>query len=246
MSLGPRIDAIETYAAPAYRILAASSGIVSSDKIVEFVCSSGSCVATLPNASSFPVGQLIKIVRAQDFTPANTLSINTTSGQLISGRASGSIKLQPLDYIEVVSDGSAWHAIQLQETVCFIGFLPNASSIGTSNTVMNYSIIQVNTHSCYSSGIFTAPCAGKYDYDAMIVSPTNLTGQWDFMAVKNGVSEFNHFIKAGTAFGNTYQAVTITGTIPLAASETISIVSYANVVLSSSSTCMLSIRKTGN
>jgi hypothetical protein len=146
-----------------YSTKTANYTLVNSDDVVQFNCASGSLVATLPDATLATVGKRFKVRRAADATIANTLTVNTTSSQTIDTRASGSIHLAPSDYLEVVSDGSNWQVVTLQETISIAYGLTTSQAV-SGNAVIKYDTKLKDTHGAFSTstGLFTAPAAGLY------------------------------------------------------------------------------------
>jgi hypothetical protein len=150
---------------PYFNLQTTNYTLLYSDDVVQFNCSSGSLVATLPTAVGYG-GKRLTIRRAADATPANTLTINTTSSQTIDTRASGSIHLQPSDYAVVMSDGSNWQIITIQETVFAFCYISSTSQTPGANVQFNFDTKIVDTHGAVTTGAaawkFTAPQAGTY------------------------------------------------------------------------------------
>ncbi|CAM6005513.1 unnamed protein product [Sphagnum balticum] len=162
---------------PVYSLKTANYTLQSADKIVQFNCSSGSLTATLPSASTVTTGQPYEICRAADATPSNTLTVNTTSSQTIQGRASGSIKLQPSDFLIVFSDGSNWQIAEIQETIS-ARYTPTGTqsfSNGALTTITTFTVKNWDTHSAFSAGVFTAPVAGRYKVSYQAAANTLVT-----------------------------------------------------------------------
>lgn len=164
--------------------------LLQSDDVVQFNLASGALTATLPDATLAVVGKRFKIRRAADATPANILTINTTSSQTIDGRASGNIRLSPSDYLEVVSDGSNWQVVTLQETVSFIYNTNGGQAYSNGGTTVTLSNKVKDTHSAYntSTGIFTAPVAGLYHFEMSLTS-LNATASSTAIGIYNDIQQ---------------------------------------------------------
>jgi hypothetical protein len=173
-----------------YALKTSNYTLTSTDVIVQFNCSSGNLVATLPSAASVTVGQRYEITRAADATPANTLTVNTTSAQTIQGRASGSIKLSPSDYLIVVSDGNNWQIAEIQETVASIYTMSTGQSVAATTTDLKYDTKVRDTHSAYntSTGVYTVQVAGQYRVTggATFTSGTTVTQLFRTQAAQAG------------------------------------------------------------
>lgn len=211
-----------------FSLQSANYTLLGSDDVVQFNCSSGSLTATLLSASLVPVGKRYEIRRSADATPANALTINTTSAQTIDGRASASVILSPSDYLVVVSDGSNWQVVTLQETVASRYTTANAQvfSNGTATVITTWTK-DYDTHSGMnaSTGVYTVKVAGRYRVMGKNSVDFNASAQYNvqFDIRKNG-SPFTQVNTSGTlgaAQPSTLVAVPVTDTEYFAAGDTI-------------------------
>lgn len=227
---------------PYYNPQTANYTLLYSDDVVQFNCSSGSLVATLPTAVGYG-GKRFTIRRAADATPANTLTINTTSSQTIDTRASGSIKLSPSDYAVVISDGSNWQVVTLQETIAASYQNLNVVS-NTAGNAYNYSTKIFDTHSAVTTGSgntwrFTAPAPGKYRVSASAYNAN--TSQNSIQIVQNGTAVAQSFTPiAGSANMNA------TATMQLATGDTVYATPTTTHSVSDTICNVISIEKIGN
>lgn len=224
--------------------------LLASDDVVDFGISSAA-TATLPSAASVPTGKRFTIKNINSST--DQVTIATTSGQTIDGRASSSILLSANDFVQVVSDGSNWKTVVLQETIAAVYF--NTAGTTVNNTLANlpYATKIFDTHNAYSAGIFTAPATGKYAYDANAWSVTtmNSSTSWYLQGYKQGSTLYGQDNKAGTGAPNTGNAVRVTGIVDLVAGETFQIKANLDTATSvnlvgTSGANVFSIQKIGN
>lgn len=174
---------------PYYNLQSASYSLTVYDDVVQFNCSTGSFTATLPSAASVPVSKRFEIRRAADATPANTLTVNTTSSQTIDGRASGSIILSPSDYLIVVSDGSNWQVVTLQETVSatYNAYTNTGALSSSTGNLIGWNTKEIDTHSGMSAGTYTVRVAGLYAITASISTTSSSSGgEAEHSLQKNG------------------------------------------------------------
>lgn len=145
-------------------------------------------------------------------------------------------------------------AIAASETVA-IKYYDNAgTTINTSNNTKPFATKVYDTHNAFvgSTGIFTAPIAGKYAFSVKHISSTALAAndQWNFFAYKNSAVIVATDVKAGTGATNTFNSVHITGDIDLLAGETLQFNSHTALgTLSLTSTSgynQVSIHRVGN
>lgn len=195
-----------------------------SDDVVEFNITTGQ-TATLPTAAT-QVGKKLTIKNLDTSTAATILTINTTGGQTVEGRASGSIKLSPRDFLQVVSDGSNWKAVVMQETIVanYGNFsTPSGSVSTTSGDTIQWSTSEIDTHSGMSSGTYTVPAPGLYDISAQVIGSTTNTNPHyiNIRIYKNGspIKEGGVYFETTTASRTMYS--TVTGSLRLVAGDTI-------------------------
>ena len=189
-----------------YSTKTSNYSLVSSDDVVQFNCAGASLTATLPDATLVIVGKRYQIRRAQDGVINNILTVNTVSSQTVDIRTSGSIKLQPSDYLICVSDGSNWQVVTLQETVeCH--YTGASTTYATSNTVVPYATKVRDTHSAYSAGTFLVPVAGDY----IIMAQGNSTS-FSSTATGNGIGG-GIYRNGATSIAETYMVSQVTGTV---------------------------------
>lgn len=221
-----------------YSAQAANYTLLTTDQTVQFNCSTGSLTATLFSAASAVVGQPYTITRFLDATPANRLTINTTSAQTVGGRASGSIKFQPGDFMTVISDGTNWQIADIQETVSMRARISGGASTATSGNALGFATLDWDTHSAFASNTtFTCPTAGYYR-----MMTTGLSGN----ANNNGVAVFKNtvldtagFTVAQTTAGSSSFLVSCAAGDTLYLGANGGTTSYAN----NSSNCWVSIDK---
>lgn len=228
---------------PFFNLQSANYTLLTSDDVVQFNCASASLTATLPSATLVPVGKRFEVRRSADNIPANILTINTTSSQTIDGRASGSIRLSPSDYMVVISDGSNWQVVTLQETVAAeynIGAatltLANATNyftdFGTKETdthsaVVNAGVgLQTSTATAWK---FVAPVAGRYMITSSCLFPQgNTTSITTETAIYINSVQKMYSLTGGQSsgvIGGGVQA-TVSGTIRLNAGDAIQVLLY--------------------
>lgn len=139
---------------------AASYTLTATDRTVIFSGLGGGATATLPNAAQF-TGRVFRIKNADT---TNDVTINTTSSQLIDGRASGVIVLKAPynDSISVVSDGSNWKILAKAETQVLTssgshtsatGAITGIYQSGSANVTLTYGKWRV---SCLTGGSMSA------------------------------------------------------------------------------------------
>lgn len=191
-----------------------------SDDVVEFNLA-GNATATLPSAANI-TGKRFTIKRI-DVTSA-TMSVATTGGQTIDGRASGSIKLSVGNFGTFVSDGSNWVSIVLYETIS--ARVQNGSAtITASDSIVKHSSTIHDTHSAYSAatGFFTCPVAGYYicSVNVDVASSTFTPTQFATASINKNGSFVNGNVAKG-ATGNSDLQATACFTILCAAGDTIS------------------------
>lgn len=198
--------------------------LLMSDEVVDFAITTAQ-TATLPTAASV-TGKRFTIKNLDTSTAATILTINTTSAQTIDGRASGSIKLSPRDFIQVISDGVNWKVIIMQETVVanYGNFsTPSGSVSTTSGDTIQWSVSEIDTHSGMSAGTYTVQVAGLYDIFAQILgSTTNTNPHYINIRIYKNASP----IKEGGVYFETTTAAramyaTVFGSLRLAVGDTI-------------------------
>lgn len=141
----------------AYTTKSGSYILTTADEVVDFTATA---TATLPTASG-NTGRIFTIIN----NSTATITINTTPSETIGGRASGNIKLTRAgDYITVVSNGSNWLIRNIQESISgvFTGAPPTGTGPNTTRNTVTYGTTVIDTHSAYSSGIYTIPVTGLY------------------------------------------------------------------------------------
>lgn len=139
-----------------------------SDDSVVFNISTASN-ATLPTAVSV-TNQEYYIKNYQQSTAL--LTILTTSSQTIDGRASGTVILSPGDSLHVVSDGTNWQAIEIEESVNARYTWQSNENLNGTPALIPWDTKTWDTHSGMSGGVYTSKVAGKYEVTAKINSGT--------------------------------------------------------------------------
>lgn len=126
--------------------------------------SGGAFNATIPTAIGNSSKQIILV---KTDVSSNAVSLLTTSGQTLSGRASNSVKLREMgDYCSLISDGTNWIITSKQETQYFtaigdldfatIGSAGNYGQLATSIT-LDHGIFELDAQMLISMGSGTAP-----------------------------------------------------------------------------------------
>lgn len=208
----------------AYLNKTANYTLLANDDVAQFNCAAGSLTGTLPDATLVTLGKRFEIRRANDAQPANVLTVNTTAAQTIDGRASGSIKLQPYDYLIVVSDGSNWQVVSIRETVS--AYVKNgAATITASDSIVKHSVIVHDTHGGYSSGtgLYTVSAPGYYIVSINVDVAAGAFTETQFATAsinKNGAFYNGNVAKGAT--GNSDLQATASIVMLCAAGDTIS------------------------
>jgi hypothetical protein len=227
-----------------------SYGLTNSDDLVSFNISSGA-TATLPTAVGID-GKRFTLKNLDTSTAATILTLNTTSSQTISGRASGNIKLSPGDFIEVYSDGANYKIIKHQETITFTALgITNSGTVTTTGTgdVLTWSTVEIDTHGAYSAGVWTCPAPGLYDI-ALGTSgaETATTAACNVLLTKNGSTVRSNAAHAPATSGRAIEPNTH-GKIRLVTGDLIrghSLSPFGNLTHNSSNACYLQINRVGN
>lgn len=225
--------------------------VLASDDVVDFSISVAT-TATLPSAILVPTGKRITLKNVATLT-TGILQVLTTGGQTIDGRASGSIFLSPNDLAQVVSDGTNWRTIVLQETIAALYNNTAGTTINNVLTTVPFANKIFDTHSAFSAGVFTAPVAGRYAYTSSgwSVSTLNTSSSIYWQGYKNLTTLYGQDNKAGTGAVNSGNAVRITGIVDLAVGETFQVRASIDTVTSVNldtypSTQVFSIHKIGS
>lgn len=123
----------------AYTTKAANYTLLTTDGVVGFDTSGASRVATLPTAAG-AAGVVLQVDRLSD-TTTNTVTINTTSAQTMSGKPSGGVVLRANgDYARFLSDGTNWQVLNKQETSLALSTGSGALSFSTIGAAGNYGL----------------------------------------------------------------------------------------------------------
>lgn len=215
-----------------------------SDSAVGFDCSGASRTATLPAASTAQVGKPF-FIRRTDSVFTNFLTIATTGGDTIDGRASLSIILSPGDSMTFVSTGTAWICLQLKETISIYGLCTSGQSmIANTMTTVIWNATGWDTHGMLNNanGVITAKVAGYYRFEAAFYTTTaaqtafaNLTSPHITARVGERVATGSpgQFGGALTVYLNVGETVTLgvqsTGTTPLSTSGALNYFTCAKV-----------------
>jgi hypothetical protein len=219
---------------PAYSLKTINYTLQYTDRIVQFNCNSGSLIATLPDATIATVGQMYEVCRSADGTPSNTLTVNTTAGQTIGNRFSGSIKLQPSDYIVVISDGTNWQLVESQEIIAvnytYVATatgVPNNSSTPLNATYGTYTKV-FDTHSAFSNGTFTVPASGKYRMSVGLGFVANTTGVRYALLTQGGSSSAQYVTNSLSGFTGTTNQLVSSATFLCVATDTLTVQAFQN------------------
>lgn len=120
-----------------YATKATNYTLLTTDGVVGFDTGGASRVATLPTAAG-NTGVVLQVDRLSD-TTANTVTINTTSAQTLSGKPSGGVILRANgDYARFLSDGTNWQILAKQETNALVSSGSGAISYTTIGAAANY------------------------------------------------------------------------------------------------------------
>lgn len=192
----------------AYRTVTTTATIAASDESI-LAANSSAYTVTLPTA----VGASGKIynIAAIGTSISNFISIGTTSGQTVGGRASLNIKLRRTgDFVQAISDGANWQIIAIYETIQAV-FKSTAGNNITSSfaDVAFATAVEDTTNSNFSGTVFTADVPGMYQVSYGFRVPTPGAA-----AIVSTQVLFNSSVVAATGYSAqaTGEAANIVGT----------------------------------
>lgn len=180
--------------------------ILTTDATVLVSGASNAYSATLPTAVG--VAGKIYMIKRTDATPANTVTIATTSSQTIDGVTTRKLQTQ-YEQFTVISDGANWQILSHTYPQVWTAYTPTITSFGTTSNVSFFyrrvgDSIQVRGY--FTAGSVAA-ALGTFTLPTSLVIGTmtiaNTTGN-------NG--ERVGFIEAGTTAGQLAPVITATGT----------------------------------
>lgn len=179
------------------------------------------------------------------FAAGNTVTVQQYSDR--TGTSINQAQAVPTFSINRVG-GSA--VVQAVESVNMSYIDTSGGSIGTSVANYTYGTKLRDTHSAYSGGVYTVPVSGMYRVSGTLVT-NNITlatsSRYAITFAKNGVDQATSYIPGNGALAA--YGLTISGSIPCAAGDTLSIRSVSSVATTASvsaGTNIISIERVGN